>query len=332
MRHLPVAAHRGGRAIRDPRVAVLHDIEVDQRLERGPCLRGGERVQQPLGLAPGHGGIFLGPELDDHPGLVVRDGESVGVGEDGLERCPPGARLERVPVVPVGADEVDVRVAGVVGVGVASRLGVERPAHHRPHERHVGDAASAEHRHDVTERRGEVVGSAVGREVVFGLVVEGEIHRVAERLDRVGVSDDRGVLAAVGDRGPGSARLPVDERDPSLAHRPCLGGVRERAVPLVVVVVDRELPSDLGLDAQDRIVLGLGAAWFDPGAEVRGGWGENRGRAARGSGRVAFRQQSGDECDDGDQTEERCGNPVLANGVHPSTGLVPEYHRMLVAE
>ena len=55
----------------------------------------------------------------------------------------------------------------------------------------------------------------------------------------------------------GSAGLPVDERDPPLVDGPGLRGVRERAGPLVVVVVDRELPSDLGLDAQDRVVLGL---------------------------------------------------------------------------
>ena len=239
------------------------------------------------------------PELHHHPRLVVGDGEGVGVGEDLLERGPVVSCTTRVPVVSIGSDVIDVRISRVVVHGVPPRACVERPRHHRPHERNVRDAPGAEHVNDVTERR-RIVGRRSERtEIVLGLMVEAQVDRVAEALDRVGMGDDDGVLGAVRDRAPAPTGLPVDERDPTLTDGPCLRRVRERVGPLVVVMVDREPASDLGLDPHDRVALRLAGAGCRPGAEVRGGR-DGRRAQDRGIGQTCTHQGGGDKRQDHD--------------------------------
>ena len=55
--------------------------------------------------------------------------------------------------------------------------------------------------------------------------------------------------------------LAVDERGSTLTDGPCLRRVRERVGPLIVIVIYREPPSDLGLNPHDRVVLRLTAPW-----------------------------------------------------------------------
>ena len=221
-----------------PPVAVLVDVEVDHALQQRPALRRGDDVPEPLSLPAGLQGSSCTPVSTAIHGLSWSAAKSFEFWKTCWKLSPRGSLLARVPAVAIHADDVHVAVAGVVGVRIPTRSRIERPVHHVPDERHVRDAAAAEDVHDVTERRSVVRGRPPRGQVILGLMVERQVHRGAERLDRIGSLDDPRVLGSVRDRAPRHGRailalcLPIHEGDRALAYGPRLLGGREGGVPL----------------------------------------------------------------------------------------------------